>query len=92
MFIFFFFMISLLSKHTFILCGHHKISITAIFPREDNRIIYRTTDFVKLMCHAIEVFPGRGFSSGASIAEKWALEIFWGKYLKLTRFSDRYIP
>ena len=34
------------------------------------------------MCHAKEVFPGRGFSSGASIAEKWGLEIFWGKCLK----------
>ena len=41
-----------------------------------------TTDFVKLMCHAREVLPGRGFSSGASIAEKWGLEIFWGKCLK----------
>ena len=47
---------------------------------EDNGIIYiGTTDFVKLMCHAREVFPRRGFSSGASIAEKWG---FWGKCLK----------
>ena len=36
------------------------------------------------MCHAREVFPRRGFSSGASIAEKWGLEIFWGKCLKIT--------
>ena len=32
------------------------------------------------MCHAREVLLGRGFSSGASIAEKWGLEIFWGKF------------
>ena len=63
-----------------------------IFLGGDNRIIYiGTTDFVKLLCHAREVSPGRGFSSGASIAEKRGLEIFWGKYLKITRFSDRYI-
>ena len=62
-----------------------------IFPGEDNGIIYiGTTDFVKLMCHAREVFLGRGFSSGASIAEKWGLEIFWGKCLKITKFSDVY--
>ena len=27
------------------------------------------------MCHAREVFPGRGFISGASIAEKWGLGV-----------------
>ena len=62
-----------------------------IFPGEDDGIIYiAATDFIKLMCHAREVFPGRGFSSGASIAEKWGLEIFWGKCLKITKFSDVY--
>ena len=48
------------------------------------------TDFVKLMCHAREVFPGREFLSGASIVEKLGLEIFWGNCLKIMRFSDRY--
>ena len=68
---------------------HRYIYNPVIFPGEDNGIIYiATTDFFKLMCHAREVFPGRGFSSGACIAEKWGLEIFWGKCLKRTRFSD----
>ena len=47
-----------------------------------------TTDSAKLICHAREVFPGRRFSSGASIAETWGLEIFWGKCLKIRRLSD----
>ena len=59
---------------------HRYIYIPVIFPGEDNGIIYiAATDFVKLICHAGEVFPGRGFSSGAYIAEKWGLEIFWGQ-------------
>ena len=62
-----------------------------IFPGEDNGIIYiAATDFIKLLCHAREVFPGRGLSSGAYIAEKWGLEIFWGKCLKITKFIDVY--
>ena len=68
---------------------HRYIYNRVIFPREDNGIIYiAATDSIKLICHAREVFPGRGFSSGAYIAEKWGLEIFWGKCLKIRRLSD----
>ena len=53
-----------------------------MFPGEDNGIIYiAATDSVKIICHAREVFPGRGFSWGASVAKKRGLEIFWGKCL-----------
>ena len=75
-------MISLLSKHIFILCGGTSFTVIYIVPLSSPRKTTRlyiniwTTDFVKLMCHAREVFPGKGFSSGPSIAEKWGLEIF----------------
>ena len=68
---------------------HRYIYNPVIFPGEDNGIIYiAATDSVKLICHAREVFPGKGFSSGASVAKKWGLEIFWGKCLKIRRLSD----
>ena len=92
----FFFMISMFTRNIFILCGRHKTSFNALYivplssPGKITGLYIGTTDFVKLMCHAREVFPGRGFSSGASIAEKWGLEIFWGKCLKITKFSDVY--
>ena len=57
------------------------------FP-EGEYIRLAATDSVKLICHAREVFPGRGFSSGVSVAKKWGLEIFWGKCLKIRRLSD----
>ena len=89
----FFFMISMFTRNIFILCGRHKTSFAAIYiiPLSSPGIIYiAATDFIKLICHAREVFPGRGFSSGVYIAEKWGLEIFWGKCLKITKFSDVY--
>ena len=74
----------LLSKHIFIYIVWSPQSFfqrfiysPVIFPRD--YLYIGTTDFVTLMCHAREVFPRKGFSSGASIAEKWGLEIFWGK-------------
>ena len=83
-------------RNIFILCGCHKTSFAAIYKiplssPEDNGIIYiAAIDSVKLICHAREVFPGRGFSSGVYITEKWGLEIFWGKCLKITKFFDVY--
>ena len=62
-----------------------------IFPGEDNGIIYiAKTDSSNLCAMQEKSSREEGFLRGASIAEKWGFEIFWGKCLKITRFSDLY--
>ena len=61
--------------------------------RQVNGSIYIQTksSWTTLLINALKgkFFPGRGFSSGAYIAEKWGLESFWGKCLKQVRVTDR---
>ena len=74
-----------------------KISIKTVrkyIKGEDNGIIYiaasRRQISSNLCAMQGKYSREEGFLRGAYIAEKWGLEIFWGKCLKITKFSDVY--
>ena len=67
-----------------------------IVPGDNNGTIYIATIFRNETNYDYawegEVSPGRGFSSGAFIAEKWGLEMFWGECFKICVYKKELSP